>query len=51
MDIPGLVFAYISPETLLPLTSGLAGVAGVLLMFGRGTARFARRCFYLVVRK
>jgi hypothetical protein len=51
MGIPGLIFAYIGPETLLPLTSGLAGIAGVVLMFGRGTARFAIKCYRLVVRK
>ena len=29
------LFAYVGPETLFPVVSFLAGVAGVLLMMGR----------------
>ncbi len=29
------VVAYLGPETMLPMTSVLAGVAGVVMMFGR----------------
>lgn len=34
-----MIFAYFGPETVLPLTSTLAAVAGVALMFGRQTFR------------
>jgi hypothetical protein len=33
------IVAYFGPETFLPLTSVIAGVLGVLLMFGRNTWR------------
>jgi hypothetical protein len=33
-------FAYIGPETFLPLTSVVAAVAGVALMLGRNSLRF-----------
>jgi hypothetical protein len=38
-----MLLAYFGPETVLPLTSLLAGVAGVFLMFGRGIGALARR--------
>jgi hypothetical protein len=34
------IIAYFGPETFLPLTSVIAGVAGVVLMFGRTSWRF-----------
>lgn len=34
------LLAYFGPETFLPLTSVIAGVAGVVLMFGRNSWRF-----------
>ena len=39
-----LIFAYLSPDNLLPVTSCVAGVAGVVLMFGRNSARHFVRC-------
>ena len=33
---------YIGPEVIMPLASALAAAAGVLLMFGRRVAGFAR---------
>ena len=33
---------YVGPETLMPLASALAAVAGVLLMFWRKTVGVAR---------
>jgi hypothetical protein len=30
-----MLFAYIGPDTMLPLASVVAGVVGVALMFGR----------------
>jgi hypothetical protein len=38
-----LIFAYLSPETYLPVTSILATFFGVVLMFGRGTLSLAMR--------
>ena len=34
-----MLFAYFGPETFLPLTSVIAGVAGVFLMFGKNSVR------------
>ena len=42
------VFAYLSPETCLPLTSILATTVGVVLMFGRGTLAVAMRWLHEV---
>ncbi len=38
-----LFFAYFSPETLLPVGSILASVAGIAMMLGRGSMRFLIR--------
>lgn len=38
-------FAYIGPETMLPLTSVLAGAVGVVMMFGRNVLRGVGRIF------
>ncbi len=35
-----LVYAYVSPETVLPVTSVIATLLGVVMMFGRTTVRF-----------
>lgn len=40
-----MVFLYIGPETLMPLLSFLAAIAGVLLMFGRRTMALLRKVF------
>jgi len=45
VGIPSLVFAYIGPDTLLPVTSALAGVLGVFLVFGRNTVHFTLQRF------
>ena len=37
------VFAYFSPETLLPATSIVATIAGIFMMLGRGTFRMVLR--------
>jgi hypothetical protein len=36
-----MLLAYFGPETVLPATSMIAGVAGFLLMFGKQAGRFA----------
>ena len=38
-----IFFAYFGPESMLPLTSVVATVVGVFLMFGQNTIRLARR--------
>jgi hypothetical protein len=42
-----MILAYFGPETFLPLTSIVAAVVGVAMMFGRNTIRFV---LYLVGR-
>jgi hypothetical protein len=37
------LFAYFSPETLLPVGSIVATVLGVMMMLGRGSLRFVIR--------
>jgi hypothetical protein len=44
------LFAYFTPETLLPVGSILATVAGVAMMLGRGSLSFLFRCFRRVAR-
>ena len=41
MEMPGMIFAYFGPETVLPLTSIVAAAVGVVMMFGRNSLRFA----------
>jgi hypothetical protein len=40
-----MLFAYFGPETMLPLTSIVATVVGIFMMFGRTSIRIARRAF------
>jgi hypothetical protein len=37
------ILAYFSPETLLPATSIVATIAGIVMMLGRGTLRLLIR--------
>ncbi len=37
-----MLFSYIGPETMLPVTSVIAAVAGVFMMFGRTAVGFGR---------
>lgn len=46
-----MLFAYIGPETLLPLTSIVAAGAGFVMMFGRQVGRFLKACFHLASRR
>jgi hypothetical protein len=41
MDHLPTILAYLGPETMLPMTSVVAGVAGFLMMFGRNAWRLA----------
>jgi hypothetical protein len=37
-----MLFAYIGPETMLPVASVIAGAVGVAMMFGHRISLFAR---------
>ena len=39
------ILAYLGPETMLPMTSVIAGAAGVFMMFGRNLTRWATGLF------
>ncbi len=51
MNFSILVYAYLSPETLLPATSILATIMGVVMMLGSRSARVVRRLLRGVVRR
>ena len=38
-----MLFSYIGPETMMPVASIIAAVAGVFMMFGRNVTGFCRR--------
>ena len=42
---------YIGPETILPLTSALAAIAGFLLMFWQRLVLFVRKIWRILGRK
>jgi hypothetical protein len=35
-----VILAYVGPETILPMTSVVAGMFGILLILGRDTLRY-----------
>jgi hypothetical protein len=37
-----MLFAYIGPETMMPVASIIAAVAGVFMMFGRNVMQIGR---------
>lgn len=45
-----LLFAYLGPETLLPMTSVVAAAVGFAAMFGRNVFVLASRIFRTLVR-
>jgi hypothetical protein len=40
-----MFFAYIGPETMMPVASVIAAATGVVLMFGRSVIQFGRKVF------
>ncbi len=40
-----MLFAYIGPETMMPVASVIAAVTGVVLMFGRSVVQVGRNVF------
>jgi hypothetical protein len=51
MIAPNFVLAYLSPDTVLPLTSILAMIAGGAMFLTRGSVRFVVRCFRAALRR
>jgi hypothetical protein len=49
MGLSIAILAYLGPETMLPMTSVVAGVAGVLMMFGRNSHRWVLRSLRALV--
>lgn len=45
-----MLFAYLGPETLLPMTSVLAAAVGVVAMFGRNTLIISAKVLRAIVR-
>jgi hypothetical protein len=37
-----MLFSYLGPETMMPVASVIAAVAGVFMMFGRSVMSFGR---------
>lgn len=46
MPLPSPLFAYLGPETYLPVTSVLATVVGFFMMFRRIGVRWAKRVLF-----
>jgi hypothetical protein len=49
MNTSILLFAYFGPETVLPVTSIIATIAGLAMMFGRHTLRLIMSCGRLML--
>jgi hypothetical protein len=45
VSTPDILLAYLSPETVLPLTSIVAAIAGGSMFLTRSSIRFLVRCF------
>jgi hypothetical protein len=45
------VLGYVGPETVLPVASALAAIAGVFLTFGRYIRIVIARCWRVVTRR
>jgi hypothetical protein len=45
MGMNWLIFAYFGPETMLPLTSIVATIAGFAMLLGRGSLRYVLYLF------
>jgi hypothetical protein len=51
VSVPILIFAYFSPETLLPVTSIVATVIGVVMMFGKTMFRLTLSALRSILRR
>ena len=45
------VFLYVGPDQILPLTSALGAIAGVLMIFWQRTVAFLRKSFRFLASK
>jgi len=46
-----IVFLYVGPETILPLTSALAAIVGIVLMLWHRIVGISRRIWQVITRK
>jgi hypothetical protein len=51
MSAPYILLAYLSPDTVLPLTSIVATIAGAAMLLTRGSIGFLVRCFRSALRR
>jgi hypothetical protein len=51
MSEPNVLLAYLSPDTVVPLTSIVAAIAGGSMLLTRSSIRFLVRCFRNVLRR
>ena len=51
MSAPNIVLAYLSPETVLPVTSIVAAIAGGSMFLTRRLIRLLVRCFRGALRR
>lgn len=51
MEFSSILFAYVGPDQLLPVASGVAGALGVVLLWGRAARGWVVRSFRAIVRK
>jgi hypothetical protein len=51
MSAPNVLLAYLSPETVLPLTSVVATIVGGAMLLTRGSTAFLVRCFRGALRR
>jgi hypothetical protein len=51
VSVPNVLLAYLSPETVLPLTSIVAAIAGGAMFLTRRPIRFLVRCFRGAIRR
>ena len=46
-----MLFAYVGPETMMPVASVIAAAAGFFMMFGRNVMVFGRRFVRSIFRR
>jgi hypothetical protein len=46
-----MLFAYVGPETMMPVASVIAAAAGFFMMFGRNVMAIGRRFVRMVSRR
>jgi hypothetical protein len=51
MSAPNVLLAYLSPETVLPLTSVVATIVGGAMLLTRGSTAFLVRCLRGALRR